>query len=214
MRPHGVLERVRAVAAAERATIASWADRQLGLALCSFVTSCGRQGYSDHSVLVPVRMWKRVDEFVGDGGQRRTGSDFERRCLAAFEQLRPVVEPLAAGLPHDVPLDASDAAEPMIVDVPVRSILGVRDGLDHYFDLICWNEASALAEGNNTPYFAAGGITSVAIFRPADPFGLLEPLSELRTRYEDEPDTRDATGAEIAAVLDDFRARAPWPITT
>ena len=209
-----MLERVRAAAAAERATVASWTDRQLGLALCSFVTGCGRQAFSDHSVLVPIRMWKRVDEFVGDSSQRRTGSDFERRCLAAFEQLRPVVEPLAAGLPTDVWLDAYDAAEPMIVDVPVRSILGVSDGPDRHFDLICWNEASALAEGNNTPYFAAGGITSVAIFRPADPFGLLEPLSELRTRYEDEPDSRETTGAEITALLDDFRARAPWPITT
>jgi hypothetical protein len=97
----------------------------------------------------------------------------------------------------------------MIMDVPVRSILGVSDGPDRYFDLICWNEASAPAEANNTPYFAAGGVTSVAIFRPAGAFGLLEPLSEPRTRYE----PWEATGAEISAVLDDFRAGAPWPIT-
>jgi hypothetical protein len=45
----------------------------------------------------------------------------------------------------------------MIMDVPVRSILGVSDGPDRYFDLICWNEASAPAEANNTPYFAAVG---------------------------------------------------------
>jgi hypothetical protein len=182
---------VRAVAAAERATIASWADRQLGLALCSSVTGCGRQGYSDHSVLVPIRMGKRVGDFLGDNGQRRTGSGFERRCLAAFAQLRPV-----------------------IVDVPVRSILGASGGPDRHVDLISWNEASALAEGNNTPYFAARGIVSVEIFRPADPFGLVEALSDLRMRYEDEPDTRDTTSAEITAVLDDFRARAPLPITT
>ena len=214
MRPSGVLERVRAVAAAERATVALWPDRQLGVRMCSFVTGCGRQGYSDHSVLVPIRMWKRVDEFVGDSSQRRTGSDFERRCLAAFEQLRPIVEPLAAGLPNGVPLAACDAAEPMIVDVPVRSILGVSDGPDHYSDLICWNEASALAEGNNTPYFATTGIVSVAVSHPVDPFGLLEPLSDLRMRNEDEPGSRDATGAEITAVLDGFRASAPWPIPT
>ncbi|MGI5126085.1 hypothetical protein ACQEVB_04645 [Pseudonocardia sp. CA-107938] len=211
MRPPGVLERVRAVAAAERAIIRSWADRQLGLAMCSFISGCGRQGYSDHSVLTPIRMWRRVDSFVDDGGQRRTGSDFERRCLDAFEQLRPIVEPLAIP-PDDVQLDAWDAAEPMIVDVPVRSVLGASDGPDPSFDLICWNEASALAEGNNTPYFAACAIVAVEIYRPSDPFGLLAPLGELRMRYEDEPDSRDATGAEIAAVLDDFRARAPWPI--
>ncbi len=86
------------------------------------------QGYSKHSVLVPIRMWKRVDEFVGDEGPT--------------------------------------------------------------------------------------GIVSVAKYRPVDRFGLLEPLSNLRTRYEDEPDSRAATAAEITAVLDDFRLRAPWPTTT
>ena len=37
-------------------------------------------------------------------------------------------------------------------------------------------------------------------------------MTELAERYEDRPHERAATAVEIAAELDAFRLRAPWPI--
>lgn len=46
--------------------------------------------------------------------------------------------------------------------------------------------------------------------RPDDPFGLITPLEDLATRYEDQPDQRREIAEEIETVLAGFRARAPW----
>jgi hypothetical protein len=43
-------------------------------------------------------------------------------------------------------------------------------------------------------------------------FGLIEPMTVLTERYEDVPEDREATAAEIVQALDAFRAAAPWPL--
>jgi hypothetical protein len=62
------------------------------------------------------------------------------------------------------------------------------------------------------PYLAARHIASEDFHEPADRFGLVAPMTELAERYEDRPDERADTAVEIAAELDAFRLRAPWPI--
>jgi hypothetical protein len=90
------------------------------------------------------------------------------------------------------------------------TILGECEHESH-FDLVCWNEANALAEDVQRPYLAARHIAAEDFHRPLDRFGLIAPMTELAERYEDFPDDRAGIGAEIEAQLDAYRARAPWP---
>jgi hypothetical protein len=78
--------------------------------------------------------------------------------------------------------------------------------------LVCWNQANAVAEGAQRPYRAARAISAEGLHEPVDAFGLIEPMTALTEHYEDVPEAREATGAEIMRVLDAFRAAAPWPL--
>ena len=135
-----------------------------------------------------------------------TGSDFETRCLGAVYELRPVVTGLSTGSS-----DAQDSVVDVLTRVPPLMILGECDDESH-FDLICGNEANALAEGVQRPYLAARHIASEDFHEPVDRFGIVGPMTELAVRYEDRPEERDALALEIARQLDAYRARAPWPI--
>jgi hypothetical protein len=85
-------------------------------------------------------------------------------------------------------------------------------GPERHFDLICWNQANCVTEAMQRPYLAAVSISSEGFHDPADRFGLVAPMTQLRIRYEDEPERRPATAEEIVATLDAFRASAPWPL--
>lgn len=198
---------------AERSVLWSWPERALRIDLGSLITRCGGLGWSDHPVDLVLDLFVEVDALLADESQTRTGSDFETRCLGVVDELRPIVQPVLAKPRSALTLDDRDAIQPILVDVPLRGILGSTEMPDRLFDLISWNEASTLDEGMNRPYFAARRIVRQSIFRPQDRFRLLDPLESLVVRYEDEPDVRDETAAEIVALLDDFRARAPWPVT-
>lgn len=113
---------------------------------------------------------------------------------------------------HDRPAERRDVT-PELTNVPAQMILGT-DGPDRNFDLICWNEANSLAEEMTRPYCAALRVSRMAIWQPADRFALVTPMTELRIRYEDEPERRVDVAAEIVAVLGDFRVAAPWPLLT
>jgi hypothetical protein len=98
-----------------------------------------------------------------------------------------------------------------LVSVPPWTILGECERESH-FDLVCWNEANALAEHVQRPYLAARHIAAEDFHQPLDRFGLITPMTELAERYEDFAGDRAAINAEIEAQLAEFRARAPWPI--
>ena len=51
-----------------------------------------------------------------------------------------------------------------------------------------------------------------AYHRPADTYGLVQPLILLTERYEDRPDGRPGIAEEITAVLTRFLEVAPWPL--
>lgn len=79
-----------------------------------------------------------------------------------------------------------------------------------YFHLVCWNEAKSLIEGVQTPYRAARQIANMGFHNPADPYSLIEPLTDLAVRYEDYPDERGEIGEEIAALLAAYITFVPW----
>lgn len=95
--------------------------------------------------------------------------------------------------------------------MPPQVLLGEL-GPNSSFDLLCWNAANSLVEGVKRPYFAARPVVHAAYHRPADPYGLVPPLTELTERYEDEPDRRTETAEEITAVLTRLLEVAPWPV--
>jgi hypothetical protein len=156
---------------------------------------------------VVLRRFDSAVALLDDPGQRRTGSDFETRCLAAVHELRPLVGGLSRAS-----LDAQDSVLDVLTSVPPLAILG-ECGAGSHFDLVCWNEANSLAEDVQRPYLAARHIASEDVHAPADRFGIVGPMTELAVRYEDRPDERDVVAVEIARQLGAFRARAPWPIS-
>ena len=198
---------MRELGRSERRLVESWTDRALRVQLTYFVDLCARLWFPDHGPAVVLRQFDTVVGLLDDSGQLRTGSDFETRCLAAVKELRPMVSGLSRAS-----FDAQDSVVDVLTSVPPLLILG-ECGSESHFDLICWNEANALAENVQRPYLAARHIASEDFHAPADRFGLLEPMTELAVRYEDRPDEREAVGVEIARELDAFRARAPWPIS-
>jgi hypothetical protein len=92
-RPPDVRTRIGHVLDAEGAGVAAWSDLRLRVALRRFVDTCARSG--DHRSETLLRRVGSVDELLRAPGQMRTGSDFERRCLLCFEQLRPVLASFA-----------------------------------------------------------------------------------------------------------------------
>jgi hypothetical protein len=211
MRPAGARERIQEVARAELDILESWTDRRLRVELAAFVDVCARLAFYDHPVGRALKCYALVDSWLDDPGQLRTGSDFEARCLRCVEELRPIVGEMAARPIEEVPLpEQNDVLEPLVL-VPPRVILG-EAGPDSYFNLVCWNQANAVAEGAQRPYRAARGISAEGIHETADAFGLVEPMTVLTERYEDLPEAREATAAEIVRVLEAFRAAAPWPL--
>lgn len=206
MRPDGVFERMRELGRSERRLVQSWTDRALRVELIYFVDLCARLWFSDHGPGVVLKSFDSVVALLDDPGQLRTGSDFEKRCLMAVRELRPMVGGLS-----EASFDDQDSVIDVLTGIPPLMILGECEHESH-FDLICWNEANSLSENLQTPYLAARHIASEDFHEPADRFGLVEPMTELAVRYEDRPDERNATGAEIARELEAFRARAPWPI--
>jgi hypothetical protein len=207
VRPPGVWQRVRELGVTERRLVDSWGDRALRVQLTVFVDLCARLWFGDHGTDVVLRRFDAVAALLDDPGQRRTGTDFEARCLTTINELRPMIAGLSSRS-----LDEQDSVRDVLVSVPAWTILGECERESH-FDLVCWNEANALAEQVQRPYLAARHIAAEDFHQPLDRFGLIAPMTELAERYEDHPDGRATIAAEIGAELAAFRARAPWPIT-
>lgn len=172
--------------------------------LCRFVDLCAGLWNNDHPTLNVVESYRKVRRLLTEPGQLRTGSDFEARCLATVEALRPTLDDVHAW-------EQADTVTAPLLRIPPLTILG-EAGPDWAFDLVCWNGANALAEQVRRPYGTAVAIANEGFHQPADTFGLVAPMTELMIRYEDVPEAPEATGAEIRRVLQHFRARAPWPV--
>jgi hypothetical protein len=196
----------------ERDIVESWTDRRMRVRLTTLINLCAGLGFDDHPVSTVLRCFGQLESCVSDPAQVRSGSDFEARALACAAGLRPIIGEMSARPIEAVPFDEQDGALEPLLAIPPWTILG-EAGPDCYFNLICWNEANALAEGMQRPYRAASRISAEGFHEPTDAFGLVAPMAELTERYEDHPAERDGTAAEIVRVLDDFRAHAPWPIT-
>lgn len=189
----------------------SWSERALRVHLTSFVNLCARQAHHDHPMTTVLHRYREVTALLDDPRQRRTGADFERRSLACVRQLRPLIGDTAHRNGAEVPFEQQERAREPLLQIPPMTILGEASP-GWPFDLVCWNEANSLVEGVQTPYRAARHIANEAFHEPDDPFGLIAPMTELAERYEDHPASREATAADVRAVLSDFLARAPWPI--
>lgn len=160
-----------------------------------------------------LRRYREVTALLADARQRRTGSDFEARCLACVELLRPLIGDVSERDGAEVPFEQQERARDPLLWIPPMTILGEASP-GWPFHLVCWNEANSLVEGVQTPYRAARHIATEAFHEPDDPFVLIAPMTELAERYEDDPPSREATAAEVRSVLTDFLARAHWPIVT
>lgn len=198
---------MRELGVGERQLVESWRERALRVQLTVFVDLCARLWFGDHGVSAVLRRFDAVAVLLDDPAQTRTGSDFEARCLGTLDELAPMVSGLSARS-----LDEQDSVRDVLTSIPPWTILGECERESH-FDLVCWNEANALAEYVQRPYLAARHIASEDFHQPQDRYGLIAPMTELAERYEDYPDERAALGAEITRELEAFRGRAPWPIT-
>jgi hypothetical protein len=118
----------------------------------------------DHGIDVVLRRFDAVAGLLDDPDQTRTGTDFETRCLDAVRELAPIVSGLSGRS-----LDEQDSVRDVLVSIPPWTILGECERESH-FDLVCWNEANALAEHVQRPYLAARHIAAEDFHEPVDRF--------------------------------------------
>ena len=156
---------MRELGVAERQLVESWRDRALRVHLTVFVDLCARLWFGDHGADVVLRRFDVVAAHLDDPGQRRTGSDFEARCLATVDELRPMVAGLSTR-----PLDEQDSVRDVLTSIPAWTILGECERESH-FDLVCWNEANAVAEHVQRPHLAARHIAAEDFHQPLGRFG-------------------------------------------
>ncbi len=208
-RPPGVQQRIRELLDGEWSYVHSLPGRGLRVNLTSFINLCGRLWYHDHPVTTALRRYHEVCTYLGDPAQEKTHTAFEDKSIACVEQLRPEVGEIAKKPAEEIPFDTQESVREPLLRIPPMVLLG-EFGPESYFHLVCWNEANSLVEGMQTPYRAARQIANMGFHNPADPYDLIKPLTSLAVRYEDYPEERGKTGAEITAVLAAYLTRAPW----
>jgi hypothetical protein len=204
------MERFQALRAEEQERVRMHPQLRFRIELTDFITVSARQYDSDLPVGTAVGVFYEVYFLLRDRTHLRTNTDFERRCIASLYELHPLVDGYAERHPDADVLDVDDAMRDLFVSIPLRLVLGESRPAGN-FDLICWNGAHALVEGIRLPFWAAFPIVHAAYHRPADPYGIVPPLTTLTERYVDHPDDRDAVADDIAAVLTRFLEVAPWP---
>lgn len=209
MRPPGVQQRVRELLDAEWDRIHARPELRLRVDLTAFVSLAARQWYADHPVTTVLRRYHEVLRRVADPAQLRTGTAFEAAALECVELLRPDLGEPAARPAEEVSFEEQEHLREPLLRVPPLTMLGEVNP-DCYYHLVCWNHANSLLEGVQTPYRAARLIANEGFHTPADPYGLLPPLTALAVRYEDRPDERVATAQEIVELLADYVTRVPW----
>lgn len=184
-------------------------EHLLRVNLMSFINLSARLWYSDHPATTVLKRYKEVCAYRDDPAQTMTHSDFENKSLACVEQLHPEIGGITEKAIEDITFDEQEAVREPLLRIPPMAVLG-QTGPEYYFHLVCWNEANSLIEGFQTPYRAARQIANMGFHQPADPFGLIDPLTDLAMRYEDYPDERGDLADEITAVFSGYVRRAPW----
>ncbi len=210
-RPPDVLERFRRLTAENREHVHAHPELALRVELSWFITSAARQRHQDLPVSATLDQFYAAYFALREPGQRRTGSDFEKRCIDTVQRPHPLVDDYAERNPEAGPPDVADAVQDYFVRVPPATVLG-ETGPESNFGLICWNAAHVLVEGIVRPCWAARPVVHAGYRRPADVYGFLPALAPLTERYEDHPDGRPAAAEEITGVLTRFLEVAPWPL--
>lgn len=209
MRPPGVRQRVTELLDSEWDRVHSRPEHLLRVHLASFVNLCARLWYSDHPATTVLRRYQEVCVYRQDATQVMTHSDFENRSIACADQLQPAIGWVTERSVDDISFDEQEAVREPLLRIPPTALLG-EAGPENYFHLVCWNAANSLIEGFETPYRAARQIANMGFHQPADPFGLVTPMTDLAMRYEDRPEQRAEIAPEITATLSGYVARAPW----
>lgn len=209
MRPPGVRQRIEHLLDSEWNYVHSRPEHLLRANLTSFISLCGRLWYSDHPVTTILKRYHEACAYLDDPSQVKTHSDFENKSIACVEQLRPEIGELAGKPAENISLDEQEDAREPLLRIPPMTLLGEVNP-ECYFHLVCWNEANSLIEGVQTPYRAARQIANMGFHNAADPYGLVDPLTDLAVRYEDYQDERSETGQEIAALLAVYVTLVPW----
>ncbi|WP_232664680.1 hypothetical protein [Pseudonocardia sp. TRM90224] len=202
MRPVGVLERIRDLQEIDRQWDASRPDQALRAGMATFFQQCGMLAYYDCDAYTPLMTYREVVTAMDDPSQSKSASAFESRALRCVKLLHPHVFSAAARVEELTLDEALDAREPLVRIVP-EALLGEFHARIH-FDMVAWVAANALAEDIIRPYRAARRVLTLSVYKPDDPFGIIEPLTVLVERYEDVLDERNRIGVEITELLRDY----------
>lgn len=71
-------------------------------------------------------------------------------------------------------------------------------------DVLCWNEANSLLEDVSGPYRCASAISELAFFGAADRYHVIDPLTDLRRRYETKSEARSGLDDDIREISSAF----------
>lgn len=199
-RRHPALAHIYALQDEERQRRAARPDLSLRYAVVDLVSGCATQYYADHALSEDLERLDRARGLLHRDDQYRVGSRFETVCLDAVDQLVDAASPRRE---RTNDLDVYDDLRRVVVDVPARVILG-RNDEEAAGDLLCWNEAKCLLEGVTGTYRCASAISVLGFLGAADRYRVVDPLIDLRRRYEADPKARPELDVEIREVSSTF----------
>jgi hypothetical protein len=194
----GVVERVRAAQQADRDWYAARPHLALAHHTRRFISLTGLLWFHDHPVQGTLEVLSEVITAHTTGAGLATDGEQPQRCLSVASMLAGRV-----GLSREPSSEQIDEAQELLLTIPPRVLLR-REDADAHPDLTLVNEAWWRAEGTSTPYSAACMVGAVGYWRPEDRWGSARRMSELRTRFEDEPAERAAIEQEITDSLERF----------
>jgi hypothetical protein len=199
-RRHPALAHIYALQDEERQRRGARPDLSLRHAVVDLVSGCATQYYADHALSEDLERLDRARGLLHTDDQYRVGSRFETVCLDAVEQLIDAASPRRE---RTNDLDVHDDLRRVVVDVPARVILG-RNDEEAPGDLLCWNEANCLLEGVTGTYRCASAISVLGFLGASDRYRVVDPLIDLRRRYEADPKARPELDVEIREVSSTF----------
>ncbi|NMO93202.1 hypothetical protein [Actinomycetospora sp. TBRC 11914] len=199
-RRHPALAHVYQLQDEERQRRATRPDLSLRHAVVDLVSGCATQYYADHALSEDLQRLDRAHSLLGAEDQHHSGSRFEALSLDTVDQLLAAARPRRGELDD---LDAYDELRGLVISVPTRVILGREDD-EAPADLLCWNEASCLLEDVTGPYRCASAVSGLAFLGAADRYHFIDPLVDLKRRYEADPQARPELDDEIRNVSATF----------
>lgn len=199
-RRHPALAHIYQLLDEERRQRVARPDLSLRHAVVDLVSGCATQYYADHPLGEDLRRLDRAHALMRAGDQRQSGTRFEAASLETVEQLEGAVRPRRREIDD---LDVHEELRSLVIAVPARTILGREDD-EASADLLCWNEANCLLEEVTGPYRCAAAISDLAFLGAADRYHVIDPLADLRRRYETDPEARTELDDDIRQVSLEF----------